>query len=90
MITELEEEVGEHLIISKIKRVEERLRAGLKVQDSSAKMMSFLVQDFLDYAQIKSGKFRVNTKPFDITETIEKVMCIQRLKAAESSIKLEA
>ena len=36
------------------------LKDGLKVQDSSAMMMSFLVQDFLDYAQIKSNKFRVN------------------------------
>jgi len=29
-------------------------------------MMSFLVQDFLDYAQIKSNKFRTEEKPFSI------------------------
>jgi len=38
--------------------------------------MSFLIQDLLDYAQIKSGKFRKNLKEFNIRETIEEVMCI--------------
>ena len=52
------------------------LEKGLKVQDSSANLMSFLVQDLLDHAQIRSGKFRKNIKTFDIRETIEKVMCI--------------
>eukprot|EP00356_Strombidium_inclinatum_P015900 CAMPEP_0170509730 /NCGR_PEP_ID=MMETSP0208-20121228/65373_1 /TAXON_ID=197538 /ORGANISM="Strombidium inclinatum, Strain S3" /LENGTH=75 /DNA_ID=CAMNT_0010793117 /DNA_START=1359 /DNA_END=1586 /DNA_ORIENTATION=- len=54
----------------------DRLSDSLKVQDSSSRLMSFLVQDFLDYAQIKSGKFRVNVKPFDVTETVEKVISI--------------
>jgi len=40
--------------------------------------MKFLVQDFLDYAQIKSGKFRKNLKEFNIRDTIEKVMLIQK------------
>mmetsp|Transcript_17654 Transcript_17654/g.27313 ORF Transcript_17654/g.27313 Transcript_17654/m.27313 type:complete len:133 (+) Transcript_17654:1525-1923(+) len=48
--------------------------------------MSFLVQDFLDFAQIKSGKFRVNLKEFDILTTIDKVMSIQREKASEAKI----
>jgi len=52
-------------------------------------MMSFLVQDFLDYAQIKSGKFRINAKPFDIKSTIDNVISIQKLKAAESGIILK-
>ena len=52
-------------------------------------MMTFLVQDFLDYAQIKSGKFRVNLKQFNILETVENVISIQRQKAIDSGIKLE-
>mmetsp|Transcript_1030 Transcript_1030/g.1236 ORF Transcript_1030/g.1236 Transcript_1030/m.1236 type:complete len:132 (+) Transcript_1030:795-1190(+) len=48
--------------------------------------MSFLVQDFLDYSQIKSGNFRKNIKGFNIRKTIEKVMSIQRRKA--ESLKL--
>jgi hypothetical protein len=30
------------------------LKAGLKVQESSARIMNFIVQDLLDYAHIKS------------------------------------
>ena len=32
----------------------------MKVQEASANLMSFMVQDLLDYAQIKAGKFRKN------------------------------
>jgi len=46
------------------------------VQESSAQFMALLVQDFLDYAQIKAGKFRQNIKEFNIRDTVEKVMCI--------------
>jgi len=48
--------------------------------------MTFIVQDLLDYAQIKAGKFRKNITKFDLRECIEKVMCIQRQKAEEKSI----
>ena len=36
--------------------------------------MTFLVQDFLDYAQIKTGKFRKNNTKFNIRKTVEKVI----------------
>jgi len=52
------------------------MKEGRKIQDSSAQMMSFLVQDFLDYAQIKSCKFRTESKPFDVREAISSVMAI--------------
>jgi len=51
-------------------------------------MMSFLVQDFLDYAQIKSGKFRTNIHPFNLRETIRKVVNIQIEKARSRDIEL--
>jgi len=38
--------------------------------------MTFMVQDLLDYAQIKAGKFRKNIKPFNIREAIQEVMSI--------------
>ena len=38
--------------------------------------MTFIVQDLLDYAQIKAGKFRKNIEQFDIHDAIEQVMCI--------------
>ena len=63
-----------------------RLNDSLKIQDSSAHMMAFLVQDFLDYAQIKSGKFRINLKAFNILESVKKVISIQNQKAEDSEI----
>jgi signal transduction histidine kinase len=48
--------------------------------------MTFIVQDLLDYAQIKAGKFRKNITKFDLRECIEKVMCIQRQKAEDKNI----
>ena len=49
-------------------------------------MMMFMVQDLLDYAQIKAGKFRKQNLRFDIRESVEKVMCIQRQRAQERGI----
>jgi hypothetical protein len=54
------------------------LHEGFKVQESSANIMSFMVQDLLDYAQIKANKFRKELKTFNIRESVERVMCIQR------------
>mmetsp|Transcript_26458 Transcript_26458/g.40393 ORF Transcript_26458/g.40393 Transcript_26458/m.40393 type:complete len:114 (-) Transcript_26458:793-1134(-) len=52
--------------------------------------MSHLVQDLLDFAQIKSGNFRKNIKSFNIRETVDNVMCIQRRKAEQQKIELKA
>jgi signal transduction histidine kinase len=43
--------------------------------------MEFLVQDLLDFAQIKAGKFRKNIKLFNIKEAIDQVVAIQSYKA---------
>ena len=40
----------------------------------------------LDFAQIKGDKFRKNIEKFNIKETIEKVMCIQRQKANDKGL----
>ena len=71
---------------TKIRNLLKRLKQGKTVQESSANLMSFLVQDFLDYAQIKAGKFRINNVKFNIKEAIEKVMSIQRKKATDMGI----
>ena len=52
--------------------------------------MLFLVQDFLDYAQIKTGKFRKNITKFNIRDTVEKVIKMQSKKALDTKIKLFA
>ena len=50
--------------------------------------MKNLVQDLLDYAQIKSGKFRKNIKSFDLKKTVEEVISIQEKQAESKNINL--
>ena len=53
-------------------------------------MMNFIIQDLLDYSLIKGGTFKKNNEKFNIRETIEKVMKIQRAKANELKISFES
>ena len=55
----------------------EKLNKSLQTQSSCTKLMKNLIQDLLDYAQINSGKFRINYQNFDIRETIRELMSIQ-------------
>ena len=71
-----------------IKKVVNMIRSSNKIQDSSSSMMSFLVDDLLDFAQINSGKFRKVIKEFDLNEAIEEVISIQKEKAAMGGIRL--
>ena len=66
-----------------------QLMESVRVQESAADIMRFIVQDLLDYAQIKEGKFRKNVKVFDVREAVQTVMKIQRDKALNNGISLE-
>jgi signal transduction histidine kinase len=68
----------------------EQLKNGMRVQESSAQFLHYMVQDLLDYAQIRSGKFRKNIDQFDIIEAVEDVMLIQQRKAQDNQINLHA
>ena len=59
-----------------------------KVQKSSSKILCFLVNDLLDYAQLKQGKFRKDCTQFDIYEAIEEIIQVQMLKAEFLEIDL--
>ena len=43
-----------------IKSIVQILMKSQRIQESSTKIMSFVVDDLLDYAQINAGKFRQN------------------------------
>jgi len=53
-----------------------KLNSGWKIQYSSANILAFIVQDLLDYAQIKQGKFRKNIQEFNVISAVEDVMLI--------------
>lgn len=60
---------------------------GCDIQSCSAELMNFVIQDFLDYSQIKAGKFRAKLDEFDVRQAVEKVMDIQRHKAKEMNLE---
>jgi signal transduction histidine kinase len=51
--------------------------------------MENLIQDLLDYSQIKAGKFRKNLKYFDIRDTVRETFGILKTKAEAKNITLE-
>jgi signal transduction histidine kinase len=53
------------------------LNDGLDIQESSSNLMSSMIQDLLDYSQIRAGKFRKNISSFNIRDTVNQVMKIQ-------------
>ena len=54
-----------------------KLIEGNKIQENSSTIMLFMVQDLLDWAQIKSNKFRKNIHEFNIVKAVETVIHVQ-------------
>ena len=55
----------------------EKLIEGNKIQENSSTIMLFMVQDLLDWALIKSNKFRKNIQKFNIIKAVEAVIQVQ-------------
>lgn len=55
---------------------------------SSSKILCFLVNDILDFSQLRSGKFRKDIANFNIKEAVEEIVQIQREKAEFCGINL--
>ena len=72
-----------------IDEIVEELEQGLEIQESSQELMSSMIKDLLDYAQIRAGKFRKNITTFDIRKSIEKVMAISRLNVKNKGLDFE-
>ena len=60
-----------------------------KIQDSSTNVMKYMIQDLLDFAQIKSGKFNQKIKQFDVQLAITEIADIQQHKAVSQGIDLQ-
>jgi len=57
-----------------IREIVNMMRQSNKISDSSSNMMSFLVDDLLDFAQLNAGKFRKVIKEFELREAIEEMI----------------
>ena len=52
------------------------------------KLLNFIINDMLDYAQLNAGKFRENMVRFDLVESISEVLDIMKFKADQLGISL--
>ena len=68
----------------------EKLCKGQRTLFSSTKIMKNLIQDLLDFTQIKAGKFRMNLASFNIRDTIQEIQEIQKRQAESKNITLTA
>ena len=75
-------------LYEKLKLSVNKIMKSVKVEESSTDLMGFLIQDLLDYAQIKAGKFRKNIKKFNIREAVQSVIDIQYRLANSRGLKL--
>ena len=66
------------------------LNDGMEIQESSSKMMNSIIQDLLDFSQIKADKFRRNMRKFNIRETVANVMKIQQKVADDRGLEFFA
>ena len=78
------------IIVSKAKALLDELNSSLSVQMSSSQLIRFLVQDLLDYSQIRSKGFRKNNKQFNIITSVKQIMSIQQMKADSIGIKFHS
>ena len=63
-------------IKEKLNDVVEEYDETLAVQNSSSKLLMFLVNDILDFSQLQSGNFSKDISYFDIKEAIHEIYMI--------------
>jgi signal transduction histidine kinase len=56
---------------------------------ASEKLISLLIEDFLDLGQVRSGKFRRFDSNFAVSKPIEEVISILSFKAEHKMIQIE-
>lgn len=62
----------------------------MRVQESSGNILNYIIQDMLDYAQIRSGNFRKNIVEFDVVQAMDEVMLILQRKAQDFDNRMYA
>lgn len=55
---------------------------------SAVKILNFLVDDMLDYAQLSAGQFRKFQCIFDLPKAINEILDVMNFKADELGIKV--
>ena len=60
----------------RLKVIYDQYNESVMIQESSTKLLKFLVNDILDFAQIRAGKFRKNINVFNVKEAILEIILI--------------
>src|SRR5262245_9845731 len=68
---------------------EQILDRGLEVVERSARMQSKLIEDLMDTARAVRGKLRLEVRPMDLVEVIEKAIEIVRPAAGAKGVSLD-
>ena len=61
----------------------------VEIQMSSEKMLTFLINDILDFAQVRSSKFRKVSSQFVLKNAVSEVINILKFKAESMQINVE-
>lgn len=76
-------------IKQKLKKIQIEHEESLKILISSTKFQTFLVNDILDLARLRQGKFRKLLSNFSLSESIKEVVKIHQFKADENDIQID-
>ena len=58
------------------------------LQLNVTKILKFLINDMLDYAQLSSGQFRKFFKKFNVVDSVEDVVSIMKFKAEKLGVEI--
>ena len=75
-------------IVEQFKRIHRKIGQALLINISSERLISFLIEDFLDLGLVRSGNFRSVDKTFALQQPIKEVIDILSFKAQHKSIKI--
>ena len=61
----------------------------ISMEMSATKILNFIINDMLDYAQLSAGQFRKFIKKIDLVDSIESIIKIMSFKANQLDIDIQ-
>jgi signal transduction histidine kinase len=77
------------LNFNKLKYIHKQYCDSVRIQGSSTKLLTFLVNDILDFGQLSAGKFRKDCINFCLQESTEEIILILQYKAEMYGINID-
>ena len=63
-------------IRKQLRKILKEYEESVQIQMSSEKILNFLINDILDFAQIRQNKFRKDTQTFNITDAVNEIKMV--------------